>query len=258
MFLKFYIFIRDFMPRGLVDNLAYIKGQDVMDHLLCHAEHTPSRHRVSKAADVAFTELEQWMGSYSNWRSSIQQSGADAEKSRHRKKGDRKQRKLPGLHSPAGLLALLVIAHPDPDSRFKNWIGRLQIDWMMQPRDTLDVKDGFWKGLNANNVYKIFSVEEKRIAEILPLVDYTPLFQHFEMARKDIRPYVKEWEHRISLREAANTAYMDEPIGHTDGSAQEAAEIGILKSHFYPEISTEAAELKVKLEAWLLDKLADC
>lgn len=177
MFLKFYIFIRDFMPRGLVDNLAHIKGQDVMDHLLCHAEHTPSRHRVSKAADIAFTELEQWMGSHSNWRSSIQQSGPDAEKSSHRKKGDRKQRKLPGLHSPAGLLALLVIAHPDPDSRFKNWIGRLQIDWMMmQPRNTLDVKDGFWKGLNANNVYKVFSVEEKRVAEILPLVDYTPLF----------------------------------------------------------------------------------
>ena len=139
MFLKFYIFIRDFMPQGLTGNLSHIKGQDVMNHLLCHAEYTPSRHKISKSADIAFANLEKWIGNSPNWNLSQQQA----------------KTKAPGLHSPAGLLALLIIAHPDPDLRFKNWIRRLQINWMMQPRHLLDVKNGFWKGLNARNVYEV-------------------------------------------------------------------------------------------------------
>ncbi|KAI1753426.1 hypothetical protein F4782DRAFT_529309 [Xylaria castorea] len=160
---------------------------------------------------------------YADWRSSIRQAKADAEqRSSARKKGERKEWKAPGLYSPAGLLALLIIAHPDPDSRFKNWM-------MMLSRITLDVQDGFWKGLNASNVYEVFSAEEARQAEILPLVNHTALFQNFEMARKDIRPYVKEWEHCISLPEATNTenygsSINNQPTGQAKMSAQETAE----------------------------------
>ncbi|TRX93202.1 hypothetical protein FHL15_005781 [Xylaria flabelliformis] len=229
MFLKFYIFIRDFMPQGLVDNLAHIKGQDVMDHLLCHAEYAPSRHKVSKAANQAFTELEKWMGDHSHWRSSLNQAKTEP---KTREGGERKDWKAPGLHSPAGLLALLVIAHPNPDSPYREWIGRLEIDWMMlQPRGTLNVQHGFWKGVNANNVYDIFSAEEARQPKISSLVSYTDLFQNFEQARKDIRP------------------------SQAKVSAQQIVETAVLKSHLHPDPDTTKGVTELK--AWLLGKLAD-
>ncbi|KAI0855990.1 hypothetical protein F4860DRAFT_494688 [Xylaria cubensis] len=256
IFIKFYIFLRDFHPRGLVDDWAHINGRDVMDHLLCHAEHTLSRHKISKAADAAFTDLGRWIGSHSNWRSSLQNAEADAaQPSRTRKKGERK--KAPGLHSPAGLLALLVIAHPD--MRFKELIGRLGIDWMIQPRSTLDVQEGFWKGLNASNVYEVFSTEEVRQAETPLLIDYTALFQNFEMARKDIRPFVKGWEDRISLRKASNTTknhsstINNQPRIQARVPAQETIDTAALKSLLYPDTTKKVAEL----ETWLLSKLAD-
>ncbi|KAI0914037.1 hypothetical protein F4823DRAFT_574226 [Ustulina deusta] len=72
MLIKFYLFVRDFIPRGLTGSFSHIKGQDVMDYLLCHSEHTISRHKVTKAADTGFSELERWMGTSDNWQSALQ------------------------------------------------------------------------------------------------------------------------------------------------------------------------------------------
>lgn len=94
-----------------------------------------------------------------------------------------------------GILALLIITHPHND-KFKNWIvRRLQIDWMLtQDREGLDVRDGFWKGLNAENLYQVFAPEEPREAELDLLADYTQLFgEAFVHAQKDIRPYLQAW-----------------------------------------------------------------
>ena len=56
--------------------------------------------------------------------------------------------------------ALLVVGYPDPEpvAKYKQWLKRQQIDWMMnQPRDELAVQQGFWRGLNNNNLFSDFS-----------------------------------------------------------------------------------------------------
>lgn len=54
------------------------------------------------------------------------------------------------LYSPAGLAELLILSYPDP--RYKQWVGRLQIDWMMTRRGRLQVTDGLWKGITDDNL----------------------------------------------------------------------------------------------------------
>ncbi|KAH8745205.1 hypothetical protein F5883DRAFT_529650 [Diaporthe sp. PMI_573] len=63
MLSKAYVFLRDFfVPRGLVEGFRHIRGDDVMEQLVCHPpETTVSRHRVARHAEVAWKELEQWM-----------------------------------------------------------------------------------------------------------------------------------------------------------------------------------------------------
>ncbi|CAJ2503080.1 Uu.00g104740.m01.CDS01 [Anthostomella pinea] len=196
MFAKMYVFMRDFMPQGLTGKYAHIRGDDVMRHLLCHNEHTVSRHKVSKAADTAWREMEKWVKGGATWKEALQDARRET---RHK---NRRTPMCPGLHSPAGLLAVMIIAHPDPDSKFRNWIGQLQIDWMMtQPRGRLDVRHGFWKGINDSNLYTVFLAEEDREADITMLADYTRLFQHFLRCRKDMRPYLPPWAKSITLTE---------------------------------------------------------
>lgn len=69
-------------------------------------------------------------------------------------------------------MAVLVLAYPD--SKFKQWINWLGIQWMMlQPRETLAVNNSFWSGLTFNNLYSVFSAAEPREAKITPLADYS-------------------------------------------------------------------------------------
>ncbi len=222
MLIKFYLFVRDFIPRGLTGSFSHIKGQDVMDYLLCHSEHTISRHKVTKAADTGFSELERWMGTSDNWQSALQ-CAKDAESN---ERGRRKFGwKASGLHSPAGLMAVLIIAHPDPDQRFKHWIGRLQIGWMMtQSRDTLAV-EGFWKGLNSANLYTVFATEEARRPEFRMLASYTPLFRDFLSCRRDIRPYLQPWCQDIALEEEPSEIESD--IAEDNAADDGAVALGV-------------------------------
>lgn len=109
--------------------------------------------------------------------------------------------KAPGLHSPAALLAVLIIAHTDRDTvtKFRKYISGLQIDWMvLQNRQALHVRDGFWEGVDSNNLHTIFATEviEVRRKEAGLLLDYDSIFgRNFVACRKDIRPFV----HSIAL-----------------------------------------------------------
>ncbi|KAI1116061.1 hypothetical protein F5Y14DRAFT_449553 [Nemania sp. NC0429] len=193
LLLKFYFFICDFIPYGLIGNFGHIFGNDVMNFLLCQGEHTISRHKIAKHADFAFCELEKWMAKGKTWREAVQAQGTVKQRKR------KASWKAPGLHTPAGLLAVLILAHPDPDSKFRNWVGRLEIDWMIRPRDTLAVTHGFWEGITAANIYDTFAYEEPRIPQFPFLADYTVLFSRFEACQRDIRPFVQDWARHISL-----------------------------------------------------------
>ncbi|KAK5633000.1 hypothetical protein RRF57_008714 [Xylaria bambusicola] len=101
--------------------------------------------------------------------------------------------KAPGLHSPATLLAVLIIGHPDPDAKFRSWIGRLGVDWMIQPRDVLNVQQGFWTGINSDNLYAVFAQDddEVRKSQAKLSADYDRIFgKDFMRCRRDIRPYL--------------------------------------------------------------------
>lgn len=99
IFTKFYLFLRDFIPQGLTGRFAHIRGSDVMNLLLSHLETTPSRHRVAKQADMAFSDLESWMGSHRGWEDALRKAGNDVGKASKKKQKDSR---APGLLSPAG------------------------------------------------------------------------------------------------------------------------------------------------------------
>lgn len=202
MLAKAYLFLRDFVPQGLTGRFSHIGGGDVMDQLLCHKpETTASRHRVTKSADSAFNKLGLWMGTHKSWQSALRRAKKDADAEKRSTGKKRLGGKAPGLHSPAALLAVLIISHPDPESKFRKWIGRMGIDWMIRPRETLEVRHGFWKGLNKNNLDMIFATEaeEQRKAETETLADYDRLFgQDFLASRRDIRPFLpQQWAARL-------------------------------------------------------------
>lgn len=194
LLIKFYLFIRDFFPRGFIDQHAHIDGDDVMRHLLCHNEHFVSRHKVSRAAETAFGELEKWMNGFATWQEALKLS-----KPPNSGRGKKSGWQAPGLHTPAGLLAVLILAYPDPEAKFRTSIGRLEIDWMMQKREGLHVRSGFWKGLTESNVYTVFRAEEPRRADLEALADYKTLFANFVACQEDIRPYLPAWCKHITL-----------------------------------------------------------
>lgn len=103
----------------------------------------------------------------------------------------------------AGMIAVLVISHPD--HKFKDWIGRLQISWMMtQDPEHLHVEQGFWKGITHKNLHDAFKVAETpaRQAQQPLLADYDVLFgPAFKSCRRDIRPHLPIWAQDVSLKE---------------------------------------------------------
>ncbi|KAG6353539.1 hypothetical protein INS49_005501 [Diaporthe citri] len=97
-------------------------------------------------------------------------------------------------------MAVLIIAHAETEvrARFKNWIGRLEVDWMMATSpDSLDTQQGFWKGLNSGNLITIFDINfEQRTAEVPFAADYTQAFgPSFFACRRDLRPFeeLEQW-----------------------------------------------------------------
>ncbi|KAI4599625.1 hypothetical protein KJ359_001722 [Pestalotiopsis sp. 9143b] len=148
MLAKLYLTLRDHeeLRRGFAGKHAHIRGGDVMQHLLSHVgEFSSTKHKFTKDADTVFDELE-------DWSEALQVAKAKAEElSKERRFASTR---APMLFSPAGMLALVVIAYPD--SKYTERIGRLQLSWMLdQPREELDAQDGFWKGLNKTNLEHI-------------------------------------------------------------------------------------------------------
>lgn len=122
------------------------------------------------------------------------------------------------------MLALLIIAHPD-DDKFKNWIVRLQIDWMLQDRELLNVQHGFWRGIDAANLHEVFMPEEQREAELELLSDYTLLFgEGFSHAKQDIRPFLQPWaEGKVRAHDGPRDGPRDSPRdGLRDGLREDS------------------------------------
>lgn len=58
------------------------------------------------------------------------------------------------VYSPAGPVALLVLAHPD--SKFREWAASMGVDWMASDWDTFVVGEGFWKGITGDDLEDCF------------------------------------------------------------------------------------------------------
>lgn len=179
MLAKTYLFLCEYMPQGFTGEYAHIHGNEVFQHLLCQlGEFSLSRHMFTKYADTAFSELESWMRKGSNWEEALRA----AETLRG---GSRQVWRAPALHSPAGIMALLIICHPD--TKLRDRISLLGIEWMAKPQETLDVQEGFWKGLTRRNILTCFRPREPREAKVDLAFDYDMLFgRSFVYARKDI------------------------------------------------------------------------
>lgn len=129
---------------------------------LCHeGEHASSRHRATTQADLAFKELEAWMAKGSGWEEALENSDKTVKRKSHR---------APGLHTPEGITAILI--------RFRERISHLGIDWMISPTRTLEVKQGYWKGVNASNLYSCFRMEENHENTVLLRADYNQQAHH--------------------------------------------------------------------------------
>lgn len=217
MVAKIYLFLRDFIPEGLTGPYAHIRGNDIMDQLLCHKkESTYSRHTVSTYANKVLIDLGHWQGTAKNWQEALRRGKAEADAEKYSTAKKKMAGRAPGLHSPAALMAVLIIAYPDPNSKVRNWIGRMQIGWMMtQPRDTLKVTSGFWKGVHAGNINTVFAPEtdEERKAAVTVLADYDSIFgQDFTNCIKDIRPYLPEpWASNVGPLTGAIPDAEEEP-----------------------------------------------
>lgn len=245
MLAKLYLFCRDCLPRGLTASFAHIRGGDVMNYLLCHSgEHAMSRHKLTRDAEAALSDLEVWMQKGPDWKAAMQhwREDVDGEGFSKRKLGWKAMQQL----SPAALLATLVIAHPD--QRYKERIGRLQVQWMLQARESLDVQEGFWKGLNHGNFPTIFLPEEPRKTAVPFLADYNNLFAaKFQECRRDMRPSLPSWAKDLNVEEM--------PAVESDAESQIAPAPGLdalkqalsLRDCLSPETTREPAGLRTWL-----------
>ncbi|KAI0103268.1 hypothetical protein GGR51DRAFT_251749 [Nemania sp. FL0031] len=236
MLAKLYCFLLDFIPRGLSGQFDHVRGSDVMDHMLCSSGETaPSRHRFSKDAEAAWVELEAWMKKGRDWQEAVKQAKADhacykATDSPCKRKAP--SWKAPGLFSPAGMIALLAIAHPEKASKLSERVGQLQINWMAGARDKLDVKVGFWKGIRNENLYECFLPDDCRRAEIGMLADYTRLFgKDFRRCRRNMKPYLPPWAQHLTLQLEPSIVDHNTSDGESDGERCESATRSGSKGH---------------------------
>ncbi|KAI3395453.1 hypothetical protein diail_1316 [Diaporthe ilicicola] len=177
------------------------------------------------------------------------------------------------------MLALLIISHSD-DTKFKNNIvQKLQIEWMLHVKDPkqLDVRQGFWKGVNASNLYSLFTREEEREAAVDLLADYSRLFGgSFERAKKDITSFLPKWARGVVRLESSSAlSGIKEPDivqpQHEKASGSKADQDAPAKDPVYPAeevarlrkyLSPSPEQLAVweqepqTLAQWLSDQLA--
>lgn len=117
--------------RGQSGPRTHGSGNDLMRHLLCAAnESARSRHKLTRDAEIAFAELAGWMQRSKDWEGALRDATHDDGEA---------DGGAPCLHSPASMLAILVLSYPDP--KFIRLFGRLQIQWMMELRNQLAISD---------------------------------------------------------------------------------------------------------------------
>lgn len=197
---KVYIFLRMFMPEGLTGRWAHLGGKSLMDHLLSHPEALcVSRHRVTRDADAALTELEKWMAQGSTWMEAWKHAKVSLASQKGVKRRDTSR--APILFSPEHIIMILILSYPN--MKYHERIRRLQIGWMSEARETLNVREGYWKGITCENVGSIFVPEDApRVAQVDLLLDYNRLFgKEFPRFRQDIRPCLPNtpWAQSIKL-----------------------------------------------------------
>ena len=196
---KVYIFIREYMPRGLVGRWEHISGRDVMEYLLAGTkEQCVTRHPATKSVVAGFRDLEKWMARGATWQDALANARDEASQQRHSKRETAGL--APGLVSPAAMLALLALGYPEP--KYHDWIATLQIGWMMtEARETLEVREGFWKGLTSKNITEVFAPENDPCrTESCLFMDFDGVFgSWFMLCRRDIRPYLPNhaWRSQI-------------------------------------------------------------
>ena len=151
-------------PHGLTGRWAHKHGKDVMDYLLSQVNEScvcvkaqsdkRDRHRVYCAVgmDKPGADLA---GSLGKGKKPPMQSTTGNNNTTKRKA----IRKAPALHSPAGMLALLALAYPD--LQYHQRIEQLQIGWMTEDQETLNVREGYRKGITSENIGTVFSANNK-------------------------------------------------------------------------------------------------
>lgn len=158
MVAKAVAFLHDFLPEGFTGQWSHIKGSDVMNILMSETkEMSTARHKATQNAQANFEFLEEWMRKGPSWKQAAGNAQADITVKK------RRPNKAPTLYSPAALVALLIISYPE--AKYRQWMGSLQIDWMMGLRDGMKVRDGFWKGLTEQDL-DIFQIAEAHHAKV--------------------------------------------------------------------------------------------
>lgn len=189
MLAKLYGFLYDFLPGGFTGRWSHIRGNDVMEILLCQRKDMAvSRHKATNNVQASFDYLEKWMKKGADWRDALRKDADQA-----KKKGPKKTLTQ---YSPENLVALLVLSYPDP--KYRQWVGRLQIGWMME--EEVQVRDGFWKGLTRDDIALIFQPNDPRPSELPLAADYDALFgSDFVSARENIRPFLPAWAAELDM-----------------------------------------------------------
>lgn len=238
MLIKIFLFLHNYMPRELTGNYAHLWGSEVINYCLSLKEQAASRHRVTKKAKAAWNKLEAWMSQGRDWKEALQRF------KELKKKGGKR---APGLCLPAAIMAILVLAYPK--TKRKKRIARLGIKWIISPRGTLDVRDGFWSGLTINNLYTCFApAKPLPKAQTKLLLNYNCLFgQQFVVACIDMRPILPAW---------AGTVTREDKLLNLNLSNKEQEKcknpILVLQAHFAPYTTKNMETLK----SWLTGKLS--
>lgn len=118
----------------------------------------------------------------------------------------------------ADMLAVLVLKHPSKG--IKEWIGCLQIQWMMiDNHSVLNIYKGFWRGITISNLYSVFAPPKLYEANSPHQANYSKLFgDDFSRCRRDIRPFLPSWAHTVRLTEELSD---NEDNDAANGSAAE-------------------------------------
>lgn len=118
-----------------------------------------------------FEYLEEWMRSGSHWTGVVH-------KETYAK---------PNLYLPANIIALFVLSYPD--LKYRNFVGRLQINWLMRDQTGRPRPRRLLRRLTNQDLATVFQCNEPFSLKVPLLVEYNCLWgRDFLQPQKDIRP----------------------------------------------------------------------